>query len=316
MGFHLAAPETGSKDLSEIIQPLSRWERVSGALKHAPPPFPFDAVFEARDHWRELRDDFLRELTNAVADPETVIIEQNALPMYAMFLAAEMRDRAFAPALLALLRLRPDDIDDVVGETALSESLGRCLGAVWFGNEVAIRNIADDRSLNIYVRLAAIDALIVRAIEGDSAIADVTKYVFDLAMQSGDTLSRRLASVTKQASMNEYWVFFNFLIVLLADLGAIQYWEQFEAWDRAGLIHPNHETLSDLQKRMFASVDVRRAGMFKPFYVYDTVEEMSGWACFDEPTLPYVRALPKVGRNDPCHCGSGKKFKKCHGASV
>jgi len=21
----------------------------------------------------------------------------------------------------------------------------------------------------------------------------------------------------------------------------------------------------------------------------------------------------KVGRNDPCHCGSGKKFKKCHG---
>jgi preprotein translocase subunit SecA len=22
----------------------------------------------------------------------------------------------------------------------------------------------------------------------------------------------------------------------------------------------------------------------------------------------------KVGRNDPCWCGSGKKFKKCHGA--
>ncbi|MDA8111892.1 MAG: SEC-C metal-binding domain-containing protein [Nitrospiraceae bacterium] len=22
----------------------------------------------------------------------------------------------------------------------------------------------------------------------------------------------------------------------------------------------------------------------------------------------------KVGRNDPCPCGSGKKFKKCHGA--
>ena len=24
-------------------------------------------------------------------------------------------------------------------------------------------------------------------------------------------------------------------------------------------------------------------------------------------------ALPKVGRNDPCPCGSGKKFKHCHG---
>lgn len=27
------------------------------------------------------------------------------------------------------------------------------------------------------------------------------------------------------------------------------------------------------------------------------------------------RETPKLGRNDPCHCGSGKKFKQCHGAS-
>ena len=29
---------------------------------------------------------------------------------------------------------------------------------------------------------------------------------------------------------------------------------------------------------------------------------------------PVVRAQPKVGRNDPCSCGSGKKYKKCCGA--
>jgi uncharacterized protein len=27
------------------------------------------------------------------------------------------------------------------------------------------------------------------------------------------------------------------------------------------------------------------------------------------------REVPKVGRNDPCPCGSGKKFKQCHGAT-
>jgi preprotein translocase subunit SecA len=26
-----------------------------------------------------------------------------------------------------------------------------------------------------------------------------------------------------------------------------------------------------------------------------------------------VRVGPKVGRNDPCPCGSGKKYKSCHG---
>ena len=29
-----------------------------------------------------------------------------------------------------------------------------------------------------------------------------------------------------------------------------------------------------------------------------------------------ARAIPKVGRNDPCPCGSGKKYKKCHGAGA
>jgi preprotein translocase subunit SecA len=32
-----------------------------------------------------------------------------------------------------------------------------------------------------------------------------------------------------------------------------------------------------------------------------------------EEHTPYVRGGRKVGRNDPCPCGSGKKFKQCHG---
>jgi hypothetical protein len=34
------------------------------------------------------------------------------------------------------------------------------------------------------------------------------------------------------------------------------------------------------------------------------------------PALPFRREEPKLGRNDPCHCGSGRKFKKCHGAAA
>jgi preprotein translocase subunit SecA len=32
-----------------------------------------------------------------------------------------------------------------------------------------------------------------------------------------------------------------------------------------------------------------------------------------EPAQPYVRGGQKLGRNDPCPCGSGKKYKQCHG---
>jgi preprotein translocase subunit SecA len=38
-----------------------------------------------------------------------------------------------------------------------------------------------------------------------------------------------------------------------------------------------------------------------------------GEADEQKPQAPVHRAADKVGRNDPCPCGSGKKYKKCHG---
>jgi hypothetical protein len=32
-----------------------------------------------------------------------------------------------------------------------------------------------------------------------------------------------------------------------------------------------------------------------------------------KPATPQNLNAPKLGRNDPCHCGSGQKYKKCHG---
>src|SRR4051812_28454538 len=37
-----------------------------------------------------------------------------------------------------------------------------------------------------------------------------------------------------------------------------------------------------------------------------------GGTLVQNQTAPIVRAGPRVGRNDPCPCGSGKKYKKCH----
>ena len=45
-------------------------------------------------------------------------------------------------------------------------------------------------------------------------------------------------------------------------------------------------------------------------------KEQSGWLFTDGKPVsrqPIVRSAPKIGRNDPCSCGSGQKFKKCCG---
>lgn len=48
-------------------------------------------------------------------------------------------------------------------------------------------------------------------------------------------------------------------------------------------------------------------------------KEDDRWYFLDGEPLsqePYRREEPKVGRNEPCPCGSGKKFKKCHGRAA
>ena len=45
-------------------------------------------------------------------------------------------------------------------------------------------------------------------------------------------------------------------------------------------------------------------------------KEKTGWLFTDGKSVtrkPVVRSAPKIGRNDPCSCGSGLKFKKCCG---
>lgn len=45
--------------------------------------------------------------------------------------------------------------------------------------------------------------------------------------------------------------------------------------------------------------------------------EQSGYSLPDPipitPPIPIVEHSPRVGRNDPCPCGSGRKYKKCCG---
>jgi len=48
----------------------------------------------------------------------------------------------------------------------------------------------------------------------------------------------------------------------------------------------------------------------EPRYSHD-IDDVSFNKMLDYPQATYRRETPKIGRNDPCPCGSGKKYKKC-----
>ena len=73
------------------------------------------------------------------------------------------------------------------------------------------------------------------------------------------------------------------------------------------------------------SVSQSAGGSYNPYAGYSTTRDtypgesaqrqaaMNAGRSASAPRSPQLRQEPKVGRNDPCPCGSGKKYKHCHG---
>ena len=88
--------------------------------------------------------------------------------------------------------------------------------------------------------------------------------------------------------------------------------------------------LSKFQVKEQADVDAiqekrRQEQAQKVSYQHASVNTLAGSTEVDSPAeiekvpaqqdkhAPFVRSHRKIGRNDPCYCGSGKKYKQCHG---
>ena len=78
---------------------------------------------------------------------------------------------------------------------------------------------------------------------------------------------------------------------------------QVQRSDEAAAIEQQRREAAAKQKMAFEHADAGSA-----------VPETAETAPQPVTPQPVTRAQPKVGRNDPCPCGSGKKYKQCHGA--
>lgn len=77
----------------------------------------------------------------------------------------------------------------------------------------------------------------------------------------------------------------------------------------AGKIKEGREEKTDMSKMRQRKEEFAGAGEGGPEYMSQENEYHDPTPVKQEP----IRVEPKIGRNDPCPCGSGKKFKNCHG---
>jgi preprotein translocase subunit SecA len=99
--------------------------------------------------------------------------------------------------------------------------------------------------------------------------------------------------------------------------------EAFELFTQM-LERVKHEVIELLSKVQIqaeedvAAIDEQRRSSAPVSYRHDAVQSATAGEAPDEAPAaeaekPFVREGRKVGRNEPCPCGSGKKYKQCHG---
>ena len=109
----------------------------------------------------------------------------------------------------------------------------------------------------------------------------------------------------KQEYKREAFLLFeNLLNTVKAEVTKITMLVQVKPHEELEAIEP----VSNVQNVQYQHADFEEA-LANPTANFSE-EEMSQMAS----GTPIVRGGVKVGRNDPCPCGSGKKFKQCHGA--
>ncbi len=67
------------------------------------------------------------------------------------------------------------------------------------------------------------------------------------------------------------------------------------------------------QRRLLAALQLQHAEVQSPLAIAPSAEAAAAAAVDDAQEAPVMRNERKVGRNEACPCGSGKKYKQCHG---
>lgn len=293
------------------------WNALRAQIEFFSQPFPEAAIAFADAH-REDVTPFLVESIARLADhPDEGANPDYMLHIYAMHLLATWREKtAYAP-LVRLGHHSEDVVAQLLGDT-VTESYGRCLASVCDGDLSLLRGLVEDHAAAHWARHAALDAIMVRVFEGDASRDDLIAYL----MRFGDAEATRLRQPGNESGTFEM---LDAVASVAADIGAVEMLERIRGWYADELLDPTIADLPWVERNISRPYEICRdeqLGHCKG-YVNSVKAEIGWWAGFSDkeptarkpaPRLVPVRQGPKVGRNEPCPCGSGKKFKKCHGA--
>src|SRR3954447_4057195 len=290
-------------------------ETAIRAFASAGHDLPREAMRWALDHWDEAAPGLLGVLER-YADGTDRSEDAVGAVFFILHLAAERREtRAFA----SLCRLLKDAeaLEEVLGD-GVTTTLKRILIGPYDGDLEALKGVIEAEEVDEYARAGALEVLAYLAATGRGAREEAEAYLL------------HLYDVLRPQHESFVWYGWTSAVALLG-LEALSDVVPRASGD--GLIYPMVKNYGLFRRDLGRTVaDPERMAGFRYDNIApleDAAGEVSRWYAFSDgaerdrarrsqvtafdppPRGPAFNPYKHVGRNDPCPCGSGKKFKKC-----
>jgi hypothetical protein len=282
---------------------------------------PKAALAAASEQRAEMAPLFLDAIDSYLAAPAARRAEPTPL-FFIVHLLGEWREKSAYGRLASLLRCRPEEVDAILGD-GITTTAHRVMAGVFDGDPQPLYDIILDADADEFARSSMCEAVAMLVLRGDMDKAGASRFLRDafaaLEPQAPNFVWQGWQSAIAMLGLSEL----KSLVKTAFERGFIdRQWLGFEHFERDlahGIEHPGEPV---------------RPGddLFTPFG--NVIEELSNWYGFSEKRRedrvkrqddasfdwggaglsldgPYRNTLKGVGRNDPCPCGSGKKFKKC-----
>ena len=277
-----------------------------------------DDALESADALREaLVEPLIAAIDRGIANPTSESEADTNLFSYALYLLAKWRETRAYPVVVRWLSLPGEGPFDIGGDIVTQDG-GRMLASVFDGDMAPIKALILDRNACEYGRAAGVTALTLLA-----AWAEVPRQpVIDC-----------FSWLAREGLDREPGAIWDLLASYCVDLEAVELLPELRRAYDEKLVDPQFMGEDELLEVEMANGDLLESLKDRQPPIDDVLEATAWWDRGDRDLFdddddgddegldedgsigvqePY-RAPPKVGRNEPCPCGSGKKYKKCCG---
>ena len=302
-------------EINEIIEELKYFKGY----------FPKEALEQAIEKKEEIIPELINQIEWAIENIKVLEEENHHFGyLYAFFLLAQFREKRAFPLIVRFFTILEGDGYYFTGDI-ITENLDEILTSVYDGNLDMLKKVIENKTINEFIRSAFMDCLMIL-------------YKFEEIKR--DELITYFRSLFNEKLEREYSYIWQNLVSNCAEIFAEDLIDEINQAYEKDLIDqfelPQEEIIEAIKTKYY---QYSHFGEMEK--IDDTIKETEWWACFKndneelvEPpkveekfttntnkiisdgTIPYKKETKKIGRNEPCPCGSGKKYKKCCGKII